>query len=75
MRRFGAMGAISGELLSLHGNVLVHDSREELEFLLRGVRVVSLPDDLTTLGRPVMELRDHPQLRGIRFPLRREDFR
>lgn len=75
MSQYGAVGLISGELLSFHGSVLVHDSKEELEFLLRNVRVVSLPRDLDTLGRPVMSIREHPNMRGVRFPLRREDFR
>lgn len=75
MTTYGAVGAISGELLSFHGRVLVHDSREELEFLLRGVRVVSLPQNLDTLGRPVMSIKEHPNMRNVRFPLRREDFR
>lgn len=75
MSLYGAVGLISNELLSFHGRVLTHDSKEELEFLLRNVRVVSLPRDLDTLGRPTMSIKQHPNMRGVRFPLRREDFR
>ena len=72
-RRFAMIGAVSGEALSYHGQVLVHDDRAELEFLFQGVgRVVELggqypPGDC-------MSIKDHPDLVSTQWPLKREDF-
>lgn len=72
MSRFGMVGGHSGQLLSLAGKVIVHDNRAELEYLFPNVRVVKLTNG--SLGQPTMRLRDHPDCKHIRFPLRREDF-
>jgi hypothetical protein len=53
------------------GAVLVHEDRAELEFLFPGRSTV----DVTTSSLPKMRWRDHPDMAGIRWPLRREDFR
>lgn len=67
-------GARSGQLLSYRGRVLIHDNREELQWLFPGTRVVRVSDG--DIGQPVMPLAWHPDLQaaGITFPLRREDF-
>lgn len=72
MSRYGLVGATSGVLLTYRGAALVHDSAAELEWLIPGTRVVRLTDG--DLGQPWMRLADHPDLRNIRWPLRREDF-
>lgn len=73
MKRYGLAGPISGDLLTYQGKALVHDSRAELEFLFADARVVEIPS-----GMPVeqtMPVAAHPDLVGVRWPLRREDFR
>jgi hypothetical protein len=62
------------DLLSWHGRVLVHDNRDELEFLLAGaVRVVECPRDIPP--EQCLEIRHHPQFAHHRFPLVRSDYR
>ncbi|GIH26071.1 hypothetical protein Aph01nite_43810 [Acrocarpospora phusangensis] len=61
---------MSGELLTFGGQVLVHDNRGELEYLLPGARVVPYDGDL-----PTLPIRDHPSMASVQWPLRREDFR
>lgn len=72
MSRYGIVGPASQELLTYRGRVLVHDNRQELEFLLPGARVVRLSDG--DLGQPVLPVRQHPNFAAVRWPLRREDF-
>lgn len=74
MSRYALLGARTGDLLTYGGRVLVHGNRAEMEYLFPSARIVSIT--VGNLGRPVMKLSDHPQLKeaGVRFPLRREDF-
>lgn len=73
MTRYALKGDISGELLSVDGQVLVHDNPHEMAFLILGATPVELgrsfPEDLT------MPLSAHPDLASVRWPLRKEDFR
>lgn len=63
-----------GDLLTWHGRVLVHGNRDELEFLLAGdIRVVECPRDIPP--EQCLELRFHPQLASVKWPLDRKDFR
>lgn len=60
------------ECFTLNGLLLVHNNREELEFLIPGHRVV----DVTGTTLPTMRWADHPDIRGpVKFPLSRNDFR
>lgn len=74
------VGEVSGELISYRGRVLVHDNPAELGWLISGARTVQLqgtsPEEVAErLGRPVMALRDHPDMRVLRWPLDKRDFR
>ena len=71
--RFGLRGAVSGELISYGGRVLVHDNAAELRFLIPGARVVNLPHHIDP--EQTMPISAHPELAGVRFPLDRRDFR
>lgn len=63
-----------GDLLSWRGRVLVHDSAAEMEFLFAGdVKVTECPRDLTP--EETLDIRFHPQLASVRWPLDRKDFR
>jgi hypothetical protein len=66
------VGAASGELLSLDGRVLVHDSQAELEFLFPGARVVTLPPYVPP--ERTLPVSAHPEMASVRFPLDRRDF-
>jgi hypothetical protein len=70
---FAYVGSVSNELLSFRGSVLVHDNPGEMEYLMPGVKVIRLPK--ADLGRPLMRLRDHPDLAAVEWPLRKEEFR
>lgn len=62
------------DLLTWHGRVLVHDDPAELAFLLAGeIRVVECPRDIPP--EQCMEIRYHPQLASVRWPLDRKAFR
>ena len=67
-------GGKSKSLLSWRGLVIVHESREELEWIIKGdVRIVRCPDYVQLHER--VQLRDHPDFASYRWPLRKEDFR
>lgn len=72
MSRYAYVGSHTGELLSLNSAVIVHGDRTEMEWLCPGARVVRLTSG--DLGVPTMQLRDHPDLQHLSFPLRREEF-
>lgn len=75
MSRYALIGAVSGQLLTYRGNVLVHDDKAELEFLFPNrakTRVIRITDG--DLGQPTMSIKQHPGLTSTRWPLRREDF-
>lgn len=60
-----------GDPFTLGGAIIVHESKEEMEYLFPGTRVV-----VYTIGEgAAMALRDHPSLASTTFPLNREDFR
>lgn len=66
-----AVKTVVGGCFTLGGAILVHNSREELEFLFPGRDVV----DVTGTTAPTRPWSGHPGLTHVRFPLRREDFR
>jgi len=72
MSRYVLLGGRTGEPLSFGGKVLVHTDRNEMEWLFPKTRVIRITDG--DFGQPTMRLQDHPDLRHVRFPLRREDF-
>ena len=75
MSRYGLVGHVSNDLLTHKGRVIVHNSRDELEWLFPKTRVVRLTDG--NLGAPAVRLCDHPRFKdqGISFPLNKEEFR
>lgn len=73
MSRYGVVGTHSRDLLTYQGAIIVHDNKDEMQWLLPNARVVRVSDG--DLGAPILWLRDHPDCQHIRFPLRREDFR
>ena len=73
MNRHALVGAVSGELLSYGGRVLVHDNPGELEFLFPGSRVVALPPYVSP--EQTLPVSAHTELTAVRFPLDRRDFK
>jgi hypothetical protein len=67
------VGAISGELLTHGGKVLVHGDRAEAEALLEGVRVIPCP--AWVRAEETKRLQDHPGLAHLRWPIERRDLR
>lgn len=61
------VGAVSGEILTYRDKALVHENKQEMEFLFPANRVVPLPsywgEELT------FPLKDHPDMDTVQFPL------
>jgi hypothetical protein len=79
MTWFAVIGPKSGELLTHRGQLLIHDDRAELEFLIPNQRVVPVggrtPEEVSSrYDRPVLRWRDHPDMAAVRWPLQRRDF-
>jgi hypothetical protein len=74
MSRYALQGALSRDLLTWNGKVLVHDDRAEMEFLVTGdVRVIDCPRDIPP--EQTLQIRYHPQLASVTWPLTKEQFR
>ena len=56
---------------TLGGAIIVHENRAELEWLFPHRETV----DVTESVLPKCRLKDNPAMAGVRFPIRREDFR
>lgn len=71
--RWALQGERSRELWTWRERVIVHNSREDLEFLVVGAKPVpcprSIPDEQT------LPLHMHPQFAHHKFPLDRRDYR
>jgi len=65
--KFCLVGATSGELLTYQGKLLVHGDKRELEYLFPGLRIVPKPGYYAE----TMELKDHPDMDTVKFPLER----
>lgn len=72
MSRYAVVGGTSGQLLTYRGRAIVHSDKAEMQFLLPNSRVIRVTDG--DLGQPVMELKDHPDMASVRWPLDRKDF-
>ena len=74
MSRYALQGAISRDLLTWNGKVLVHDNAAEMEFLFAGeVHVIECPRDIPP--EQTLDIRYHPQLASVTWPLTKEQFR
>jgi len=71
------MGQVTRDLLTYRGRPVVHDNRDELQWLLPGAVLVRVSDqDLRARSPlPPLPLRDHPDMAGAAWPLDREEFR
>lgn len=81
MTAWYALKHSSGELISKNGAVLIHDNLREMEWFIPSCPPIGLrgssPDEVSHhLGRPVMRLKDHPDLvaLGLSWPLNKRDF-
>lgn len=74
---YALYGEHSRDLLTLDGRVLVHDNRDEMQFLLPNARVVPVTEaDLKARSPlPVLPIRNHPGLGHLTWPLDPKDFR
>ncbi|MEU1443115.1 hypothetical protein [Streptomyces mirabilis] len=74
MTRYALQGTTSRELLTWNGKVLVHHNAAEMEFLFTGdVRIIACPRDIPP--EQTLEIRFHPQLASVTWPLTKEQFR
>lgn len=74
MARYALQGTVSRDLLTWNGRVLVHDDPGEMAFLFAGdVKVIPCPRDIPP--EQTLEIRYHPQLASVQWPLDRSQFR
>lgn len=71
MGRLWALKTVAGDVFTLGGAVIVHEDRAELEWLFPHRETV----DVTESVLPKLQLKNHPQMAGTRWPLHREDWR
>lgn len=71
MSTFAIVGDVSGDLLTLGGRVIVHPDRSEMEFLFPLARIVRLSDGD---NGPILQLKDHPSMAPVQWPLNPKDF-
>jgi hypothetical protein len=62
----------AGELYTNGGRVIIHDNPRELGWLIPNVKVVSI--NWRNLGRPLVRLRDLPEMAGVAWPLQKSSF-
>lgn len=74
---YGLYGQHCRDLLTLDGRPIVHTNRAEMEWLMPDARVVPVTEgDLRKRSPlPPLPLREHPDLQGVSWPLRVEEFR
>lgn len=77
MTTYALRGTSTRDLLTYRGRPIVHGSRAELEWLMPTATVVPVTEaDLRARSPlPPLQLRDHPDLVTVRWPLHKEDFR
>lgn len=77
MTTYALRGPSTRDLLTYRGRPIVHDSRAEMQWLMPNATVVVVTEaDLRARSPlPPLQLKDHPDLAAVRWPLRREDFR
>lgn len=70
-------GEVTGLILTYNLRPLVHENREELEFLFPHAKVVPVTDaDLRAASpEPPLGFKHHPSLGHLTWPLDRKDFR
>jgi hypothetical protein len=61
------VGKKTGDPLSYKGQVIVHSSRVELEYLFPESRVEPAPGWVLT--SPTIQLKDHPDMNAVQFPI------
>lgn len=68
---YGLVGRTTHDWLSYQGRVIVHHDKAEMAYLVPGTRVERITSD----PGPIMQLRDHPDLASVVWPLTKEQFR
>jgi hypothetical protein len=67
-----ALMSSTGDCFTNHGRLIVHDSREEMEWLVPGY----VAREVSSTALPTVPLSDLPGIVGVvQFPLNRDDFR
>ena len=70
MSRLFAIETSDGWVATFQGRALVHENREELEFLFPRHEIV----EITGTEIPIMWVRHHPQCQSVTFPLDKSIF-
>lgn len=68
---YGLVGEHTHDWLSYGGRVIVHPNRAEMAYLVPGTRV----EKITADPGPIIQLRDHPGMASVIWPLTKEQFR
>jgi hypothetical protein len=70
MSRLFAISTSDGWVATFKNRVLVHDCREEMEFLFPRHKIV----EVTGTSMPIMWVKHHPQVQSVTFPIDRSTF-
>lgn len=68
---YGIVGRSTRALLTYQGRAILHDSREEMEFLFPAEKIIPVPG----WNEDYILLKDHPDMAPVRWPLQKNDFR
>ena len=74
---YALWGEQTRDILTLDGRPIVHDNRDEMQFLMPKAKVIPVTEaDLKARSPlPPMRLRNHPALVHLTWPLDPKDFR
>jgi hypothetical protein len=74
---YALYGEVSRDILTLDGRPIVHDNRDEMQFLMPQAKVIPVTEADLKARSPLtpLQLRNHPALLHITWPLDRKDFR
>ena len=70
MSRLFGISTSDGWVATFKGRMLVHDCREEMEFLFPRHRIV----EVTGTSMPIMWVKHHPQVQSVSFPIDKATF-
>ena len=68
---YGIVGRSTKTLLTYQGKAILHDSREEMEFLFPAEKVIPAPHWV----EDYILLKNHPDMAPVKWPLQKNDFR
>lgn len=73
MKMYGIRGRHSGELMTWSGRVIVHDNKDEMQFIFEGADIVEVPRSIEP--ELMISIKHHPDFGSYQWPLEMNVFR